>query len=79
MANMEWPGRVGGYKLNQYALAIAGLEAELGTLAQNLTHHLLLALRLEADIDKARAGDFDRIDPSLVGRLTQQLGLQVFR
>jgi hypothetical protein len=59
-------------------LAIAGLAPELLPQAEHFTHHLLLAFRLQADIDKAGAGDFYCIHPALKSGLAQQLGLQVF-
>ena len=39
---------------------------------------MLLSLRGEFDVDKARPGNVDRLDPLHIGRAGQQLGAQIF-
>ena len=77
MAHMQRACWVGRDKLNHQALAIARLVAETATLRQNVMHDLLLGSRLQLDIDKARASNFDGFNPARKGWRGQQCRFQV--
>ena len=66
MAHMQRTGRVGRHKLHQQALAVQRLllAVEMPCF-QNLTHHLLLGLGGEPQIEKTRPSDFDGRQPLL--------------
>ena len=72
MAHMQGPGGVGRDKLHQHALAVVGLKAKTVLRRQHLAHHLLLGSGLEADVDEARAGNFNVLHPLLEGGRSQQ-------
>ena len=77
MAHVQGPGRVGRNKLHQHALTILRLKTKLRPLRQHFAHHLLFGCGFEADIDKARASDFHRINPGHTCWLRKQFGAQI--
>ncbi len=79
MADMQGAGRVGRNKLNHHARpAGRGFDAKLGPGQQHFAHGFLLGSGFQADIDKTRPGNFNRIDPGLKGWLRFKQGLEGF-
>ena len=71
-ADVDGPGGVGRHELDQHALAVVGLEAELFFGSQHLAHDLLFGRRLQTDVDEAGACNLDVLHPLLVHGCSQQ-------
>ena len=79
VAHVQRAGWVGRDKFDQHLLIWHHrLETVAFAGGQHLAHGLLLGFGLEPEVDEARAGDLDRIDPALVNRQRHQRGLQTF-
>ncbi len=78
VAYVQRAGRVGRHKLDQHALAVVHLETELFFGGQHLAHDLLFGRRLQTDVDKAGACNFNVLHPLLVHGRSQQRVAQLF-
>ena len=79
VAHVQRAGGVGRDKFNQHLpVRRDWLEAIVFAGGQHLAHGLLLGFGLEPEVDEARAGDLDGIDPALVDRQGHQGGMQTF-
>jgi hypothetical protein len=79
VAHVQRAGRIGRDELDQHLLAGGGLLAEGGAGGiQHLAHDLLLGGRLQADVEKAGAGDLDGFDPLAESGGGEQRGAQLF-
>ena len=77
MAHVQRASRVGRDKLHQHPLLARGAAAKAHALGQHFAHDFLLGGGFQLDVDEARAGNIDRLDPARVGRRLQQRGAQV--
>ena len=72
MAEVQRAGRVGRDELDQHPVGPRGLAAEAVPLANDLGDDRLLGGRRQPQVDEAGAGDLERVDPALHGRLALQ-------
>ena len=73
MANVQRAGRVGRDELNQHARRmVMAPAAERSAGGEHLGDHRLLRRRRQRQIDEARPGDIDALDPTLNRRLALQ-------
>jgi len=77
MAHVQRAGRVGRDELDQHLLAGGRLLAEGVAGGQHFAHDLLLGGGLEADVEKAGAGDLDGFDPLAESGGGEQRGAQL--
>ena len=79
VAHVQRAGWVGRDKFDQHFLIWHHrLETVAFAGSQHFAHGLLLGFGLEPEVDEARAGDLNRINPALVDRQCHQRGLQTF-
>ena len=65
VAEMKRAGRVGGHELKKNGLVLVGVAAAEGRAGlEDLTDDFLAGVVLNAEVDEAGAGDFDRLDES---------------
>ena len=77
MTHMQRAGRVGRDELNNYFPGGSWFDTKLRTGLQHFAHGFLLCGSFELDVDEAWPGNFNRFNPRLVGRISQQNGFQV--
>ena len=78
VADVERACGVGGYEFHQKALAVFFLVAKACFGRQNFANGLLFGGGLEANVDKAGAGDLNVLNPLLKHRRGQQGFAQLF-
>ena len=79
MTHMQRPCRVGRHKLHHHALAIGRLPAKGLACMEHLADHLLPGRRQQADVQEARASNFDGLHPACECRRGQQSVAQGLR
>jgi hypothetical protein len=79
MAHVQRASGVGRDEFDQHLVGLGGLLAKTFGRLQHFVNDGLLGRVFEADVDEARTGDFDGIDPALESGCRQQGNAQGFR
>jgi hypothetical protein len=76
VAHVQRAGGVGGDELHHHLASAGGWRPKRSARGQHLGHHGLFGGSGQAQVDEARAGDFQRLHPALHRRLLLQRGHQ---